>query len=154
MHSVESIQLNLPLCDLRPADAYQPRPPRKRTCLNGKLVYDEDVLLPDGASTLDCRIHDISEGGAKVILAKRQPLPPDLYLIVVKYCVAHWATVVWREFPARGLKFSKTYSLNTPLPDNLRFLRELWANTPREMEPSNGWSAGQAAVERRRNLSF
>jgi hypothetical protein len=44
MHSMESIQLNLPLCDLRQADAYQPRPPRKRTCLNGKLVYDEDGL--------------------------------------------------------------------------------------------------------------
>ena len=154
MHSMESIQLNLPLCDLRQADAFQPRPPRKRTCLNGKLVYDEDVLLPCGAFTLDCRIHDISEGGAKIILAKRQPLPPDLYLIVVKYSVAHWAKIVWLDFPARGLKFSKTYSLNAPLPDNLRFLRELWANSAQELGSSSGWSLEQAAVERRRNSSL
>jgi hypothetical protein len=154
MHNMESIQLNLPLCDLRQADDYQPRPLRKRTCLNGKLVYDEDMLLPGGASTLDCRIHDISEGGAKIILARRQSLPPDLYLIVIKYCVAHWATIVWREFPARGLRFSKTYSLTAPLPDNLRFLRELWANTARDPESSNAWSAGQLAVERRRTLSL
>jgi hypothetical protein len=151
---MESIQLNLPLSDIRPADAYRPRPPRKRTCLNGKLVYDEDVLMPDGASTLDCRIHDISEGGAKVILARRQPLPPDLYLIVTKYCVAHRAKVVWQEFPARGLKFTKTYSLSAPLPDNLRFLRQLWANSARGLESSNGWSAEQAAVERRRTSSL
>jgi hypothetical protein len=151
---MESIQLNLPLSDLRPADTYQPRPPRKRTCLNGKLVFDEDVLLPDGASTLDCRIHDISEGGAKVILARRQPLPPDLYLIVTKYCVAHWAKIVWQEFPARGLKFSKTYSLSAPLANNLRFLRELWANSARDLGASNGWSAEQAAVERRRTSSL
>ena len=154
MHSMESIQLNLPLCDLHQVDAYQPRPPRKRTCLNGKLVYDEDVLLPDGASTLDCRIHDISEGGAKVILARRQPLPPDLYLIVTKYCVAHRAKIVWQEFPARGLMFSKTYPLSAPLPDSLRFLRELWATSARDLESSNGWSAGQAAVDRRRNSSL
>jgi len=154
MHDMESMQLNLPLCNLRPADAYQPRPPRKRTCLNGKLVYDQDMLSPDGALTLDCRIHDISEGGAKVILARRQPLPPDLYLIVVKYGVAHWAKIVWQAFPARGLQFSKTYSLSAPLPDNLRFLRDLWAISARDLETSNGWSVGQAAVERRRNSSL
>ena len=110
--------------------------------------------MPDGASTLDCRIHDISEGGAKVILASRQPLPPDLYLIVTKYCVAHRAKIVWQEFPARGLKFSKTYPLSAPLPDNLKYLRELWANSARDMESSNGWSAGQTALDRRRNLSL
>ena len=154
MVSLESIQLDLPLRDVRLAGAYQPRPLRKRTCLNGKLVYDEDVLLPDGASTLDCRIHDISDGGAKVILASRQPLPPDLYLIVTKYSVVHRAKVVWLAFPARGLMFSKTYPLSAPLPDKLRFLRELWANSARDLASSNGWSAGQVAVDRRRNASL
>ena len=154
MHDMESMQLNLPLCDLPPADAYRPRPPRKRTCLNGKLVYDEDMLLPGGASTLDCRIHDISEGGAKIILASRQNLPSDLYLIVFKYGVAHWAKIVWLEYPARGLKFSKSYTLSAPLPDNLRYLRELCAVSAQGPEASNGWSMGQAAVERRRTSSF
>ena len=128
MHSMDSMQLNLPLCDQHHAEAYQPRPPRKRTCLNGKLVYGEGPFLPDGAFTLDCTIRDISEGGAKVILARRLPLPPNLYLIVIKYCVAHWAQVVWLDFPARGLKFSKTYSLSAILPDELKFLRKLWGD--------------------------
>jgi hypothetical protein len=125
---MDSIRLDLPPRDLLHADGYQSRSPRKRTCLNGKLVFSENASLPDGAFTLDCTIRDISEGGAKVILAKRQFLPPDLYLIVVKYCVAHWAKVVWLDFPARGLKFSKTYSMSAPLPDDMQFLRKLWGD--------------------------
>ncbi len=126
MHSVDSIQMHLPLRDRHHAGTYQFRPPRKRTCLNGKLVYSEDASLPDGAFTLDCTVRDISEGGAKVVLSRRQLLPADLFLIVVKYGVAHWAKVVWLEFPARGLKFSRTYRLSEPLPDELEFLRKLW----------------------------
>ena len=128
MHSVESIQMNLPSRDRPHAGAYEFRPPRKRTCLNGKLVYSEDASLPDGTFTHDCMIRDISEGGAKVILARHQLLPADLYLIVVKYRLACWAKIVWMEFPARGLKFSKTYSLSEPLPDELNFLRKLWGD--------------------------
>lgn len=120
--------MNLPSCDRRPADGYLSRPPRKRTCLKGKLVYSEDTSLPDGKFTLDCMIRDISEGGAKVMLARRQFLPSDLYLIVVKYCVVYWAKIVWLEFPARGLKFSKTYAMSEPLPDDLKFLHKLWGD--------------------------
>jgi hypothetical protein len=128
MCSMDSMQLSLALCDRPHADGYQPRPPRKRTYLNGKLVYGEGPSLPDGAFTLDCTIRDISEGGAKVILARRLLLPSNLYLIVIKYCVAYWATVVWLDFPARGLKFSKTYPLSAALPDELKFLRKLWGD--------------------------
>jgi len=128
MHDRETMQLDLPLYERHLADTYQPRPLRKRTCLNGKLVFSENVSLPDGAFTLDCSVRDISEGGAKVVLARRQLLPPNLYLIVVKYCVAYWAKVVWLKYPARGLKFSKTYPLSAPLPDELKFIRKLWGD--------------------------
>ena len=128
MHSMDSVQLSLPLPNRHRTDAHQFRPPRKRTCLNGKLVYSEDLSLPDGGFTVDCTIRDISEGGAKIILARRQFLPADLYLIVVKYRVAYWAKVVWLEYPARGLKFSKAYPLSEPLPDELKFLRALWGD--------------------------
>ncbi len=76
---------------------------------------------------LDCAIRDISDGGARIVLAKRQPIPVDLYLIVVKFAVAYRASVVWLTFPARGLKFSAKYDLTAPLPDDLRFLHRLWA---------------------------
>ncbi len=112
--------------DPHPGAAYEPRPPRRRTCLNGKLVYGDGIFAPDGAFTLDCTIRDLSESGAKVTIFRRQPLPPDLYLIVVKSGIAHRARVVWLDFPARGLKFSASYQLDAALPDDLKFLRRLW----------------------------
>ncbi len=109
-----------------PPFAYAHRPSRQRTCLMGKLVYGEGGFLPDDAFTLDCAIHDLSEGGAKIILKHFQSLQPHLYLIVVKFCVAYRATIVWQKFPARGLKFSKTHFLNASLPDEINVLRRLW----------------------------
>ena len=128
MHSDGSFQFSLPLSDRQNPAVYQPRPRRRRTLLNGKLVYSEGRFEPDGAFTLDCTVRDISEGGAKIVVRQRQALPPNLYLIVVKYCVAYWARVVWLDLPARGLQFSKTYSLSAPLPHDLRFLRRVWGD--------------------------
>jgi hypothetical protein len=109
------------------AGAFQARSPRQRTCLNGKLAYGDGIFAPDGALTLDCAIRDISEGGARIVLAKRQPIPVNLYLIVVKFAVAYHASVVWLNYPARGLKFSEKYDLTGSLPVELRFLHRLWA---------------------------
>jgi hypothetical protein len=96
------------------------RAPRTRTCLSGKIVYG------DGVYTADCAIRDISECGAKIVLSRHQSLPSDVYLIIVKYCVAHRATAMWAKFHARGLKFSQTYKLDGELPRELKFLRRLW----------------------------
>jgi len=121
MHSALEVVPQIP-----PPRAHQERPSRHRTYLNGKLVYGEGIFAPDGAFSLDCAIRDMSEGGAKVTLNKSQPLPFDLYLIVVKFCVAYRAKVMWMEFPARGLQFSQTYPLSAELPEELKFLRRLW----------------------------
>jgi len=134
MLNANSMQLSIPFDDDL-SGRYRPRPPRTRTCLSGKLVYGEPPGVPDGSFTLDCMIRNISEGGAKVIIAERQFLPPKLYLIAVRFCVAYSATVVWQKYPARGLKFSQTYPLNAQplllndgLPNELKYLRALWVN--------------------------
>ena len=115
-----------PAADPRASRVHGSRPVRKRTCLNGKLAYGDGLFVPDGGYTLDCAIQDISDGGAKIVLTRRQALPADVYLIVVKFCVAHRAKVVWQHFPARGLCFSKSYQLDAVLPPELNFLRRLW----------------------------
>lgn len=102
------------------------RAPRQRTCLGGKLVYSDGTDKAHGAFTLDCTVRDISAGGAKVIIGYQRPLPANLYLIIVKHCIAHQAEVVWMKYPARGLKFSGTYPLDEPLAKDLLFLRKLW----------------------------
>ena len=33
---------------------------------------------------------------------------------------------MWVNFPARGLKFSEAYSLGEALPEDVKFLRQLW----------------------------
>jgi hypothetical protein len=88
--------------------------------MSGLLVHG------DGAFTVACTIRDISEGGAKIMLERRRPLPGDVYLIVVKYGVAHLARVAWLNFPARGLQFAETYPLSADVPKELAFLRQLW----------------------------
>ena len=100
--------------------AFEFRTPRKRTFMTGLLVHG------DGVFTAPCTIRDISEGGAKIILDRRRPLPGDVYLIVVKYGVAYLAKVAWLSFPARGLQFAKAYPLSAEVPKELSFLRQLW----------------------------
>lgn len=127
MPSLELTSPNTQPRSLDRAGTFRARPARQRTCLNGKLAYGDGIFAPDGALTLDCAIGDISEGGARIVLAKRQPIPTSLYLIVVKFAVAYHASVVWLNYPARGLKFSEKYDLTAPLPVDLRFLHRLWA---------------------------
>ena len=126
MHSAVSQPPGFPLANSDVARERTYREPRKRTCLNGKLAYGDGMLGSEGAFTLDCTIHDISDGGAKVVLTHLQSLPPVLYLIVVKYCIAYKAQVVWQRFPARGLRFLNTYKLGIDLPEEVSFLRRLW----------------------------
>jgi hypothetical protein len=120
MRKLDSLPQNQQLCNARRENAYETRPARRRTLLGGKLVYG------DGAFTVDCTIRDVSEGGAKITLSRHQPLPSDLFLIIVKFGIAYQAKAMWVNFPARGLKFSKEYPLNMPLPVELKFLRPLW----------------------------
>jgi PilZ domain len=117
----------MPLSDQPPPFAHLARAPRLRTYLRGKLVFSDSEGVPN-ALTLDCAIRDMSEGGAKITLAKRQPLPPDLYLISITHRIAYQAKVMWTQFPARGLKFLNTYMLKSALPDELRFLQRLSAD--------------------------
>jgi hypothetical protein len=109
-----------------PAATFRTRPPRKTTFLAGKLVYGDGLAAPDGAFTLDCAIRDISEGGAKISLSQQQSLPPELYLVVIKYGIAYRAQITWQKYPARGLKFLTPYYLTGALPADLAFLRRLW----------------------------
>jgi hypothetical protein len=121
MLQMEQAQQN-PYLPSGPGGTFRDRPPRTRTCLNGKLVHR------DGIFTHDCTVRDISDGGAKIILSVRELLPPELFLIVVKRRIAYRATIVWLQFPARGLKFSETYQLEATLPKELKFLHQIWVD--------------------------
>jgi hypothetical protein len=104
----------------------KPREARRRTCLSGKLVYGDGTASGQDIFTVDCSIHDLSGGGAKIKLAQRRPLPSSLYLIITKFCIAYRAELAWMNYPSRGLRFCTTYRLESPLPEDAQFLRKLW----------------------------
>ena len=120
MPGMDTTPRKIELLNTRPPGGYKARAPREQTYLNGKLVHH------DGAFTHDCTVRDISEGGARIVLAARELLPADLYLIVAHRSVAYRARIVWLDYPARGLQFVEKHVLEEELPAEPKFLRQLW----------------------------
>jgi len=93
------------------------RTPRKRVILGAKVVYNE------GAYTLDCRIRDLSDGGARIVLAPGQIIPTRVILIDTRNSIAYEAEVIWLKAPEFGLKFLSRNSLRGQLPAQLSYLK-------------------------------
>ena len=91
--------------------------PRKRVLLGGKIVFNE------GAYTYDCRIRDISEAGARIILSPGAIIPTRVVLIDTRNSMAYPSEVVWLKEPEFGLKFLSAHSLKQPLPPELQYLK-------------------------------
>jgi hypothetical protein len=91
--------------------------PRKRVVLGAKVVYNE------GAYTLDCRIRDLSEGGARIVLGPGLVIPTRVVLIDTRNAIAYESEVIWLKAPEFGLKFLSAYSVRGELPANLRYLK-------------------------------
>ncbi len=90
---------------------------RKRVLLGGKVVYNE------GTFSTDCRIRDISEGGARIALAAGQVIPTRVILVDLRNRHAYVAEVAWAKPPEFGLKFLHSYRLASELPAHLHYLK-------------------------------
>jgi hypothetical protein len=91
--------------------------PRERVVLSGTVVFS------DGSFTVPCRIKDISETGACVVLPPGLVIPTRHILMRTRARVVHVATVARIASPEFGLKFTATHSLDGELPSNLQYLR-------------------------------
>jgi hypothetical protein len=96
--------------------------PRKRVILGGKIVYNE------GSYTYDCRIRDLSDGGARVVVAAGLVIPTHVVLIDTRSSIAYESEVIWLKAPEFGLKFLATHSLKGQLPPQLQYLKR-YGNT-------------------------
>ena len=90
---------------------------RKRVILRGKVIYNEGVF------TVDCRIRDISEGGARILLPEGQVIPTRVILLDMRDRLAYECAVAWARGPEYGLKFLQKYSLRGELPPALVYLK-------------------------------
>jgi hypothetical protein len=93
------------------------RSPRKRVLLGGKIVYNE------GSYTYDCRIRDLSDGGARVVVAAGLVIPTHVVLIDTRAGIAYESEVAWMKAPEFGLKFLATHSIRGALPPQLQYLK-------------------------------
>jgi len=91
--------------------------PRRRVLLRGKVLYNE------GAFTVDCRIRDMSDGGARILLPDGQVIPTRVILLDMRDRIAYECEVAWFRAPEYGVKFLQKYSLRGDLPPTLMYLK-------------------------------
>ena len=92
------------------------RTARKRVILGAKVVYNE------GSYSVDCRIRDLSEGGARIVLSPGIVIPTRVVLIDTRNSIAYESEVAWLKAPEFGLKFLSTHSMRN-LPPQLQYLK-------------------------------
>lgn len=73
--------------------------PRRRVLKEGKIVY------ADGLRVLDCTIRDISESGARLLIANTVGLPDKFHLFEKSSGLIYPAAIAWRQANAIGVKF-------------------------------------------------
>ena len=73
--------------------------PRRRVLKEGKIVY------ADGLRVFDCTIRDISENGARLLIANTVGLPDKFQLFEKSSGLLYSASVVWRQANAIGVQF-------------------------------------------------
>ena len=99
--------------------AHRERVPRKNVYLRGLAV------TRDGTRTQDCKVEDASEAGARITGNNAQQIPEHIYLIIAGREIAHEAVVVWSRRFECGLKFEKSFTLDSIKNTSLDFLRRL-----------------------------
>jgi hypothetical protein len=93
--------------------------PRKHVLQRGKLAFGSIDFA------VDCLIHDISVGGARVRVETGSTIPESVILVHLRDRVAYEASVVWRKNDGTlGLKFEARHDLAAAKSPGLRSLRQ------------------------------
>ena len=99
--------------------------PRHRTFLRGKVEFN------NRASSLDCTVRDLSDGGARLELADTVAIPEAFELSVPAKGMRHASYIKWRTKTHVGIAFAQP--LSAPVePANLSLERRV-----RELEAEN-----------------
>lgn len=94
--------------------------PRKHVQLAAKVAV--------GASTADCTITNISEGGARVHAPSVLRLPEEVYLLILSEGLVIRARRVWARFPHCGLEFLSAQEVERSKRPQTAPLRQAWAD--------------------------
>lgn len=91
-----------------------------RVLLTGKLVIGQPPV------SVNCMIRDLTDHGARVVLAPNVVAPSRGWLINLRTGLAHDSVVAWRAAGLLGLDFIETIDLTGPIPGSLDHLHRLW----------------------------
>ena len=83
------------------------------------------VIYGEGAFSVNCRIKDISDTGARIIVSPGIAIPTRIVFLEVKPRVVHEALVVRAATPEFGLRFTSTHLLDGRLPEHLHYLKRM-----------------------------
>jgi hypothetical protein len=111
----DSASMDAPVKAAAPSDLR--KSPRERVVLSGTVVFS------DGSFTVPCRIKDISETGACVVLPAGLVIPTKHILMRTRARVVHEAQIARISQSEFGVKFTATHSLDGELPSGLQYLR-------------------------------
>ena len=73
--------------------------PRRRVLKEGKIVF------ADGLRVIDCTIRDMSEAGARLLIANTLGLPDTFQLYEKSSGLLYPASIAWRQSNAIGVHF-------------------------------------------------
>ena len=95
---------------------------RGRTLLGGRILYGPEMRL-----SLDVRVRDLSDQGARAILPAGVPCPPSGVLLVAHTAMAYRIRTAWAEGSQAGFTFDTVWNLEAPdLPPEAKGVRRLW----------------------------
>ena len=84
------------------------------------------LVQPDGATSCDCSILDISDSGARVRVPRNHTVPPKFMLIDIQGLMVHDVSVMWCNDQSAGVRFEASHAINSAMPDHLKFVRTFW----------------------------
>jgi hypothetical protein len=109
--------------------ALQIKPLERRSLPRTSVLWSGIIAKTDGASSVDCLIRNISDGGAEISSKRQFVLGEQVYLLVPRIRIAYMASVAWLRSGRAGFSFDRSYELDFELPPEANFLKNLLVET-------------------------
>ncbi len=77
----------------------------KRKTTRRRVLKEGKIIFADGMRVIDCTIRDMSEHGARLLIANSVGVPDTFHLFEKSSGMVYPAAVAWRQPSAIGVRF-------------------------------------------------
>jgi hypothetical protein len=98
----------------------------RRTSWRQRVLLSALIFDRNSGAVHRCGLDNVSEGGARIRLAERSPLPPRFWVIACKTGLAYWAEMVWRQDDRLGVSAVEPIDLSEASGLVERRLKAVW----------------------------